>query len=109
MNLTVKTVYAPTLDAAEEAKDSFYDDLQDTDDRVPAGDWNARPGPVDMSIRHTLGKFAVGTRCANGDRLVNFASANRLVVSSTRVQHQQFHLVTWFSNDYAPGTKSTTC
>ncbi len=42
----------PTLDAAEEAKDSFYDDLQDAVDRVPegymlivAGDWNAKPVP----------------------------------------------------------------
>ncbi len=48
MNLTVVAVYAPTLDAAEEVKDSFYDDLQDAVDRVPAGDmlivagdWNA--------------------------------------------------------------------
>ncbi len=44
-------------------------------------------------------KFAVGTRCANGDRLVNFASAKRHVVSSTRFQHPQRHLVTLFSND----------
>ncbi len=43
-------------DAAEEAKDSFYDDLQDAVGRVPAGnmlviagDWNARPGPVDAA------------------------------------------------------------
>ncbi len=105
MNLTVKAVYAPTLDAAEETKDSFYDGLQDAVGRVPsgdmlivAGDWNARPGPVDTATRHILGMFAVGTRCANGDRLVNFASANRLVVSSTRFQHPQRHLVTWFSN-----------
>ncbi len=27
VNLTVVAVYAPTLDAAEEVKDSFYDDL----------------------------------------------------------------------------------
>ncbi len=66
---------------------------------IIVGDWNARPGPVDMATRHILGKFAVGTRCANCDRLVNFASANRIVVSSTRFQHPQRHLVTWFSND----------
>ncbi len=106
VNLTVIAVYAPKLDATEEAKDSFYDDLQDAVDRVPvgdmlivAGDRNARPGLVDMSTRHTLGKFTVGMRCANGDRLVNFVSANPLLVSSTRFQHPQCHLVTWFSND----------
>ncbi len=106
MSLTIVAVYAPTLGAAEEARDSFYDDLQDAVDRVPerdmpiiAGDWNPRPGPVDTATRRILGKFAVGTRCANGDHLVNFASANRLVVSSTSFQHPQRHFVKWFSND----------
>ncbi len=79
MNLTVIAVYATTLDATEETKYSFCDDLQDAVSRVQAGnmliiagDWNARPGPVDTAIRHILDKFAVGTRWANGDRLVNF-------------------------------------
>ncbi len=35
VNLTVIAVYAPTLDAAEETKDSFCDDLQDAVGRVP--------------------------------------------------------------------------
>ncbi len=54
VNLTVVAAYAPTLDVAEEAKDSFYANLRDAVDRVPAGDMlifagdcNARPGPVD--------------------------------------------------------------
>ncbi len=56
VNLTVIAVYVPTLDAAEETKDSFYDDLQDAVGKVPTGDmlivetdWNARPGPVDTA------------------------------------------------------------
>ncbi len=83
----------------EESKDSFFDDLQDSFGRAPtedklivAEDWNARPGPVDMANKHTLGKFALGTKCANGDCLVSFTSANR-------IQDPQRHLVTWFSND----------
>ncbi len=66
MNLTVVAVYAPTLDATREAKDSFHDDLQDAVDRVPTGDvpivaedWNVRPGPVDIATRHILGKFVL--------------------------------------------------
>ncbi len=66
---------------------------------IVAGDWNARPGPMDPATRHILGKFAAGTRRANGDRLVNFAAANCLVVSSTRFQNPQRHLVTRFSDD----------
>ncbi len=34
MNLTVIAVYASTLDAAEETKYSFYDDLQGAVDRI---------------------------------------------------------------------------
>ncbi len=39
---------------------------------IVAGDWNARPGPVDTTTRFILDRFAVDTRCATGDRLVNF-------------------------------------
>ncbi len=109
VNLTEIVVYASTLDAAEETKFAFCDDLQDTVGRVPAenmlivaGHWNARPGPVDTATWHILGKFAVGTRWANGDHLVKFASANRLVVSRTRFQRTQRHLVTMFSNGRCP-------
>ncbi len=91
VNLTVIPCYVPTLDAAEEKKYPFYDDVHDAVGGVPAGnmlivtgDWNARPGPVDTATWHILDKFAVGTGWANGDHLVNFASANRIVVSSTR-------------------------
>ncbi len=103
MNLTVIAVYVPTLDAAEKARDAFYDDavgrVPARDMLIVAGDWNARPGPVDSATRHVLGRFAVGTRCTYGDRLVNFASVRRLVVFSTRFQNSQRHLVTWFPND----------
>ncbi len=37
-NLTVIAVYAPTLNAEEEAKDSFYGNLQDVVNSVTAGD-----------------------------------------------------------------------
>ncbi len=66
---------------------------------IVAGHWNARSGLVDTATWHILDKFAVGTRWAYGDHLVNFASANRLVVSCTRFQHTQRHLVTRFFND----------
>ncbi len=76
-------------------KCEIYNDLLDEVNRVliVAGDWNARPGPVATATRHILRKFAVDTRCANGDSLVNFAFSNRLMVSSARFQHPQRHLV----------------
>ncbi len=87
-------------------KDGFYADLQYAVQEVPysdilvvAGDWNARAGPADENTRHTLSRYALGDRCANGDRPVYFAAANRLGVTNTRFQHPTRHLVTWYSND----------
>lgn len=51
INVTVISVYTPTLNATEEEKDIFYRDLQAVVDRTPstdllvAGDWNTRTGP----------------------------------------------------------------
>ncbi len=89
MSLTVAAAYGCAISAAEEAKDSLYDDLQDVIDcamlgdiLVVARDCNSRPGPMNMATRHILGKFALATRHANGDRLVNFASANEMEAHS---------------------------
>ena len=106
VNVTVVSVYVPTLNAAEEDKDIFYRELQavvdltpSTDLLVVAWDRNARTGLADENTRHILGRFAHGTWCGNDDRLVNFAVANHLVVTNTRFQHPPRHLVTWRSNN----------
>ena len=105
-NMTVVAVYAPTLNSDDTVKYDFYAQLQAVMDRTPqrdlmliAGDWNARTGPADESTRHILGKYALGQRCENGGRLVNFAALNRLVVTNTRFQHPRRQLLTWYSND----------
>ncbi len=61
VSLTVVAVYAPTLDATEEAKDAV-DRVPAGDMLIVAGDWNARPDLVNTATRHILGKFAAGTR-----------------------------------------------
>ncbi len=38
VNFTVIAVFAPTLDAAGETKDSFFDDLQDAVGRILTGE-----------------------------------------------------------------------
>ena len=105
-NLTVIAVYAPTTLAEEDEKDLFYDELQRVFSSIPnndivilAGDWNAQLGPGDINTRHIIGRYGLGERCVNGERLLNFADFNRLVVASTMFQHKRRHLVTWYSND----------
>ncbi len=51
-----------------------------------------------ITLRNEVGSFRLGTQCSNGERLVNFATDNRLVVTYTRFQHPWRHLVTWYSN-----------
>ena len=106
LNLTIIAVYAPTLQSSDDSKDEFYSSLQNAVSSVPsqdmlivAGDWNARVGPTDPSLRHIVGKFSVGDKCANGDRLITFAANNHLTVANTRFQHPKHHLVTWYSPD----------
>jgi exonuclease III len=105
-NISVIAVYAPTLAADSHVKDDFYEHLQAIVNQIPrrdilviAGDWNARTGPCDDNTRHILGRFGLGERCENGERLINFADLNRLCVSNTRFQHPRRHLLTWYSND----------
>ncbi len=105
-NMSVIAVYAPTLQADETVKSEFYEQLQATMDRIPprdllfvAGDWNARTGPCDETTRHILGRYGLGQRCDNGERLITFADYNHLVVTNTRFQHPHRQLLTWYSND----------
>ncbi|BHF85091.1 hypothetical protein SprV_1002824900 [Sparganum proliferum] len=66
---------------------------------IVAGDWTGRTGPGDPTTSHLLGRFGLGSRCENGERLLNFADRNRLLVTNTCFQHRQKHLLTWYSND----------
>lgn len=105
-NITVIAVYAPTRDADDTTKNDFYEDLQNLVRQVPssdmlivAGDWNARAGKSDGLSQGAVGKFGLGDRCTNGDRMVNFATSNKLVLTNTRFDHPVHHITTWYSND----------
>nr|VZI36934.1 unnamed protein product [Spirometra erinaceieuropaei] len=105
-NISIVAVYAPTSAAEQRDKEEFYSQLQALVERLPrrdllivAGDWNGRTGPGDPTTSHLLGRFGLGSRCENGERLLNFADRNRLLVTNTCFQHRKKHLLTWYSND----------
>ncbi|BHF82821.1 hypothetical protein SprV_0802596000 [Sparganum proliferum] len=105
-NISIVSVYAPTSAAEQRDKEEFYSQLQALFDRLPrrdflivAGDWNGRTGPGDPTTSHLLGRFGLGSRCENGERLLNFVDRNRLLVTNTCFQHLKKHLLTWYSND----------
>ncbi|BHF76049.1 hypothetical protein SprV_0501914700 [Sparganum proliferum] len=105
-NISIVSVYAPTSAAEQRDKEAFYSQLQALVERLPrhdllivAGDWNGRTGPGDPTTSHLLGRFGLGSRWENGERLLNFADRNRLLVTNTCFQHRKKHLLTWYSND----------
>nr|VZI38299.1 unnamed protein product [Spirometra erinaceieuropaei] len=105
-NISIVAVYAPTSAAEQRDKEAFYSQLQALVERLPrrdllivAGDWNGRTGPGDPTTSHLLSRFGLGSRCENGERLLNFADRNRLLVTNTCFQHRKKHLLTWYSND----------
>ncbi|BHF85296.1 hypothetical protein SprV_1002845900 [Sparganum proliferum] len=105
-NISIVSVYAPASAAEQRDKEEFYSQLQALFDRLPrrdflivAGDWSGRTGPSDPTTSHPLGRFGLGSRCESGERLLNFADRNRLLVTNTCFQHRKKHLLTWYSND----------
>ncbi|VDN58591.1 unnamed protein product [Dracunculus medinensis] len=75
-NISVISVYTPTLSADDRDKDKFYVELQLLTKSLPkhdmviiGGDWNARVGHIADVMTSTIGKYGIGDRCANGERL----------------------------------------
>ena len=76
-NITVIQVCAPTSNAEEAEVERFYEDLQDLLKLTPqkdvlfiTGDWNARVG--NQEIPGVTGKFGLGVRNEEGQRLIEF-------------------------------------
>ncbi|XP_062123260.1 craniofacial development protein 2-like [Drosophila sulfurigaster albostrigata] len=79
-NLSIICAHAPTEEKDDAAKDAFYARLEDTYDRCPNHD-----------VKIILGDFNA--------RLIDFAAARNMVVSSTRFRHLDIHKATWLSPD----------
>ena len=76
-NITVIQVYAPTSNAEEAEIERFYEDQQDLLELTPKkvvifiiGDWNAKVGSQETP--GVTGKFGLGVRNEEGQRLIEF-------------------------------------
>ena len=102
VNITIIQIYAPTSAATDEAKTSFYRELQETLDNTPnkdvvyiMGDWNAKVGRTESSS--AVGKFSLGERNEEGERMVDFCEQNELVVTNTLFDQPKRRLYIWTS------------
>ena len=103
-NITVIQTYAPTSNAEEAEVERFYEDLQDLLELTPEKDvifiiedWNAKVGSQETP--GVAGKFDLGIRNEEGQRLIEFCQENALVIANTLCQQHKRRLYTWTSPD----------
>ena len=96
------SAYAPTLSSSSEAKDQFYDDLNQTLASIPTneaiyilGDFNARVGSDHMAWPTCLGYFGRGRLNENGQRLLEMCCLHGLCVTNTFFNCKAIHQVSW--------------
>ena len=100
------SVYAPQANPSESVKDQSYYALQSTIARVSSseqliisGDWNGHIGSHSTAFENVHGGQALGKRNHEGERLLEFAVANELVVGKSWFKKKFGHLVTYQSGD----------
>lgn len=102
IKILIIMVYAPTLDSEEEETDRFYCNLQNTFDSereyytIVMGDWNAKIGASESGVNN-IGKYGLGVRNKNGERLIEFCLNNNLKVANTFFQKKIKEKWTWRS------------
>ena len=91
-NIIVVNVHAPNEEKSDEAKDRFYEELEQVFNQFPKyhmkmllGDFNAKVGRENI-FKATIGQKSLHQDSNdNGVRLVNFATSQNLVVKSNDV------------------------
>ena len=104
---SIVQVYAPTNDAEEEAKDVFYEQVQNILDKIPKhnlvilmGDWNAKIGDQQDGEGGVVGCHGLhGERSENGECFVQLCTSNNVVITTTLLPHKDIHKYTWVSPD----------
>ena len=101
-------VYAPQANLSQFEKDRFNQMLQCTVAKTPAseqlfvcGDWNGHIGSQSTGFGEVHGGQAIEKRSPEGERVLEFAFANELVVGNTRFKKKPEHLITYQSGNAA--------
>lgn len=97
---TIIQAYAPTEQAKEQNTIKFYEELNNTVKRakgnlIVMGDFNGRTGKRKTGEEEIIGKFSYGERSQNGEKLVNFASENKLRIMNSYFKKRPAQKWTW--------------
>ena len=100
--VTILSVYAPTLSAAPEDKDQFYQALEEAISKIPRtdvlyllGDFNARVGADREAWPSCIGAYGRGKMNDNGQRLLELCCFHGLCVTNTFFPCKEIHQVSW--------------
>ena len=98
--------YAPTNDADENKKDTFYQQLQDVIDSkgnkditIVMGDFNAKIGADNIGYEDTMGTQGLGQMNENGERFADMCALDQLVIGGSIFPHKRIHKATRRSPD----------
>ncbi|PFX17198.1 Craniofacial development protein 2 [Stylophora pistillata] len=96
------SVYAPTLTSSTEAKDQFYEALEETVSQIPRsegvyllGDFNARIGSDWQAWPACLGHFGVGNLNENGQILLELCCHHGLCITNSYFKCKELHKLSW--------------
>lgn len=102
LHATVISVYAPTMNSDEEAKDTFYSTLRNVLLNVPSrdkiwlmGDFNARVGRDYDAWQGILGRHGTGNCNSNGVRLLELCAEFDLIITNTTFRLKNKDKTTW--------------
>lgn len=99
---SVIQVYAPTNVATQDMKNSFYRELtialENTHkNKILMGDFNSTLGDLENNYNNRVGKYTTGKINDNGNRLIDFATENRLYILNTFFKKHFNRKWTWIS------------
>ena len=103
--LLIIQIYGFTEDADGEQVEEFYELLDNAikehkksnDKVIIMGDFNGRV--VKNKCSNVVGKFGLGQRTPNGDRLIEFCKKHHLIVTNTWFEQNESARHTWISPD----------
>ena len=69
------------------------------------GDLNAKVGEYNRNVEQVMGKWSIGARNENGDKLIEACSFVGLIIGGSLFPHKHCHQATWIATDNTTETQ----